>query len=93
MYIFLKLNKIIIIIIIIIVILCFSLGRKVCLQVFRYNENFPTWFQGKYSSNFFFHLQLLKGAISRYFAMNLFKNAKTLSMKFQRFWCSFVIWD
>ena len=79
MYIFLKLNKTIIIIIII----CFSLGRKVCLQVFRYNESFPTWFQGKYcSSKFFFHLQLLKGAISRYFAMNLFKNAKTLSIKF-----------
>ena len=53
MYIFLKLNKIIIIIIIIIIILCLSLSRKVCLQVFRYNESFPTWFQGKYSSIFF----------------------------------------
>ena len=52
MYIFLKLNKIIIIIIIIII-LCLSLVRKVCLQVFRYNESFPTWFQGKYSSIFF----------------------------------------
>ena len=56
MYIFLKLNKTIIIIIII----CFSLGRKVCLQVFRYNESFPTWFQGKYSSNFFSICNYLK---------------------------------
>ena len=57
---------IIIIIIIIIIILCLSLSRKVCLQVFRYNESFPTWFQGKYSSIFFFYQQLLKDAISRY---------------------------